>query len=242
MRATGAKRGRRAPTLRPGPPFGPKKSRIMSAVFGTPPVDNSAPPNVTIEFIRFMADEAHRLGAKFSLVILPGARLHNHVDVDSLKRGLDGVNLLDLGAKAEALGLYGTHPSQILPDQILPDQMLPDGHYNAKLAAVLGAEIGSEICRTGSGGHGDEMIARYVCHTPNNGPGAPGSIAGRFLPACRCALARRHNAVHSQALSWNAISRFPQGLAVYPPRLRRGLEQRLDSTRRYRQMWGYPAF
>ncbi len=91
-------------------------------------------PN-TQDFISAMVREARRLNAKLSVVFLPGARRARHIDADSIERALPDVRFIDIDAKTAALDLY-------------PAQSLPDGHYNATLAAYIGAEIARSICAT----------------------------------------------------------------------------------------------
>jgi hypothetical protein len=113
--------------------FADRVEKIIDKVFRrkSPPISRNS--EWTLEFIRYMANEATKLGADFSVVFLPGARRMTYVDVDMLKRSLANVNIVDLDGEASALGLY-------------PSQTIPDGHYNSRLAAFLGAKIGSEIC------------------------------------------------------------------------------------------------
>jgi hypothetical protein len=80
-----------------------------------------------------MSNEATRIGADFSVAFLPGARSIYFVDVDFLKRSMPNVNVIDLDSVATTSGFY-------------PAQTIAHGHYNSKLAAVLGSKIGREIC------------------------------------------------------------------------------------------------
>ena len=113
--------------------FATRVEQILDKIFRgkLPPISRNS--EWTLEFIRYMSNEATKLGADFSVVFLPGARSMYYVDVDMLKRSVVNVNFVDLDGEATALSLY-------------PSQTIPDGHYNSRLAAFLGSKIGSEIC------------------------------------------------------------------------------------------------
>jgi hypothetical protein len=129
-----------SPLLSSSQTFRMRKRRLPIPYRGPKLWREMVPEHRTIDFVRFMAGEAADIGARLSVVMLPGSRTGYNVDVDRIKRGLDGISTVDLDAKAVALGLY-------------PSQILPDGHYNKKLTAFIGTEIGNELCQSQSGGH-----------------------------------------------------------------------------------------
>ena len=113
--------------------FADRVEKILDTVFRRKPPPINRNSEWTLEFIRYMSNEATRIGADFSVAFLPGARSIYFVDVDFLKRSMPNVNVIDLDSVATTSGFY-------------PAQTIAHGHYNSKLAAVLGSKIGREIC------------------------------------------------------------------------------------------------
>jgi hypothetical protein len=131
--------------------FADRVEKIIDKVFRRkhPPISRNS--EWTLEFIRYMANEATKFGADFSVVFLPGARAMYYVDVDMLKRSAANVSFVDLDGEASALDLY-------------PSQTIPDGHYNSRLAAFLGSKIGTEICNRTRAAHA--YTTSHSCQTP----------------------------------------------------------------------------
>ncbi len=136
--------------------FADRVEKILDKVFRRkhPPISRNS--EWTLEFIRYMANEATKLGADFSVVFLPGARSMYYVDVDMLKRDVANVNFVDLDGEASALGLY-------------PSQTIPDGHYNSRLATFLGSKIGNEICNRARAANA--YTISHACQAPAPGCG-----------------------------------------------------------------------
>ena len=131
--------------------FADRVEKIIDKVFRRkhPPISRNS--EWTLEFIRYMANEATKFGADFSVVFLPGARAMYYVDVDMLKRSAANVSFVDLDGEASALDLY-------------PSQTIPDGHYKSRLAAFLGSKIGTEICNRTRAAHA--YTTSHSCQTP----------------------------------------------------------------------------